>query len=333
MASIYQHRRRIAGAAGSPSAAGSPEGEIAINFPGAAGTNGTPELWGFDGVGFRRLNPPGVAPAVKGITAVSGAAAVQAAFNADAITVAPGDIVIYTHAGTAYVYTGSTGAPVTGATAAQFTSLGAAMAVATSAQVRAGTNNAAAITPLGLSAVLPAAVLAAGVSGAQAGHPTNAAAATGAVGDAGRIVTLDATGHVPAALLSVQGLTFASQDLSVAPTGTNATHANGKIIVHSGADGAILNAGFTPVANPPATVNTGDMLLSDGTNWHHIENAVDLSNVVTKSGAQALANNWVATMAVPVGAGMLTRFDGTDAAKSQISNFNLEACVMNGGTY
>ena len=349
MTQTVQHRRRIAGAAGSPAAVGSKEGEISLNFRGAAGAGSTAEAWAYDGAAWVRLNPDGVSPNVKGIT-VTGAT-VEAGFNAGAGTVvAAGDIVIATHAGTAYVYTGPVGT-ITTATAGQFTALGAATPVATPAQIRAGADNAAAVTSLGLKAVLPAATLAAGVSGAQAGHPTNPLAATGVVGDAGRIVildgtghiasavldlatvsdlirgistnklltpddmgqvlstaamsagvtsaqprhptntaaatgvvadanrivVLDATGHIPAAFLSVTGFDFQSADLTAAPVGANLGHQNGRIVVNSAAAVGALNALWTPTADVPSEVGPSDMLLSDGTTWHVITTDVDLA--------------------------------------------------------
>lgn len=327
MPSFVQHRRRIAGASGAPAAAGSLEGELSINFPGAAGTAATPEIWLYDGTGWRRANPPGVSPNVRGVTAVSGGATVQAAFNADAITVAAGDIVIYTHAGTAYVYTGPTGV-VTTATAANFTALGAAMAIATSAQIRVGTNNTAAVTPLALAAVLPPTTLAAGTSGAQAGHPTNPLAATGVAADAGRIVVLDATGKVPAALLGVAGLTFKAADITAAKPGT-IVHANGTVVTNTAAAAGPVHASWSVAGNP--VVQPGDMLLSDGTAWHHITSAIDLTNVVTKKGPQALDATWVGTMTAS--AAKMVRLDGGDNKKSQISNFDLTNCTLDGGTF
>ena len=38
------------------------------------------------------------------------------------------------------------------------------------------------------------------------------------------------------------------------------------------------------------------------------------------------------TFAVPAAAGLVTRIDGADAAKSQIENFNIENCVIDAGT-
>lgn len=123
MGQIYKHRRRVDGASGSPDVLTSFLGEIAINFPGAAGTTGTPELWGFDGVAFRLLNP--LTNSVS-IDAVSSDSDVEVAFNSDGINVVPGEVLVYRHDGTTYLYTGPDGSPVTGATASDFTALGSA---------------------------------------------------------------------------------------------------------------------------------------------------------------------------------------------------------------
>lgn len=56
MAGVIQFLRRINGAAGAPSAVGRLEGEMFVNFPGAAGTAGAPALYCFDGVGWRSFN-------------------------------------------------------------------------------------------------------------------------------------------------------------------------------------------------------------------------------------------------------------------------------------
>jgi len=68
---------------------------------------------------------------VRGVTAGADQGSVQATFNNDAITVAAGQVVIYTYQGSAYVYTGGTGSPVLGATSAQFTVLGSTVNVDT----------------------------------------------------------------------------------------------------------------------------------------------------------------------------------------------------------
>jgi hypothetical protein len=110
---------------------------------------------------------------------------VQDAFNADNIIVNPGDIIIYTWSGSAYVYTGPTGT-ITSATPAQFTSLGATVSFATAAEIFTGTEDAKAIAPdqLQLYAL---------------DGPTGGGAAV--VGDAKHLVLLDGSGQIAQAFI------------------------------------------------------------------------------------------------------------------------------------
>lgn len=56
MSSLLKIKRRINGAAGAPTGT-NVEGELALNFPGAAGDTTKPELWANDGGGWRVVNP------------------------------------------------------------------------------------------------------------------------------------------------------------------------------------------------------------------------------------------------------------------------------------
>lgn len=131
-----QFKRRINGATGSPAAAGALEGSIALNFPGAAGGTATPEIWAFDGVAYRRANPSLNIRnwAIAGTGANPAADAGNQAANPAAFTVNAGELIIASHNGSAYVFTGGAGTwgdPAIGGTpipvapgSAMFTALG-----------------------------------------------------------------------------------------------------------------------------------------------------------------------------------------------------------------
>ena len=192
MSSTVQIKRKIQGTGGAAQAApggSGKEGELAIWFPGTAGNPDKPTLYASDGGGWREVNPSSN-PNVRGIVSAATSGTVEAAFNAQGINVAAGDIVIFTHPqnnGTAYVYTGPTGSPVAGATSAQFTALGAAPQVATGAEVITGTDNIKTVTPSALrggTAVTPDAT------------PAN---------DANKLVRLGATGKIDFGFLNIDG--------------------------------------------------------------------------------------------------------------------------------
>lgn len=64
---------------------------------------------------------PGVKP--RAVTAGPDQGSVEATFNNDALTVARNEVLVYTYAGSSYLYTGLPGSPVAGSTAASFTKL------------------------------------------------------------------------------------------------------------------------------------------------------------------------------------------------------------------
>ena len=180
MTAKFQIKRRINGAAGAPSAAGASEGEIALNFPGAAGTTTKPAMWAFDGTGWRNVNPD-VTVSTQSISLTTGAdigAAYTAwlALNPGGLT---GNVIIATY-GTpagAYILTN----PAAPATAGSWTSLGGATTFATQPQVNTGTDTVGAIN----SALL---------RGTTLNGPTGGGAPV--AGDADKIVRLDAAGKV-----------------------------------------------------------------------------------------------------------------------------------------
>ena len=267
MASVLQVKRRINGAAGSPGAPGAKEGELALNFPGAAGTTGKPALWAFDGTAWRQTNPDtnisvGVA-ALPGGTAGSatGVGAAWTAFGAK-----PTDpIIIATFAGTAYVKTGAGGAD------GDWTALGAATAFATAAEVLAGTDTAKALN---------SAVLQSRITATPDATPAN---------DARKLVMLDAGGKINAGFLPLTGLKFGGNiDMTVAYAAPTPAPTAGSFYFVS-KTGAVAASWNAQVANPPANVAVGDMLVYDGTTFHHTANAVDVSGLVPKAGATTMA--------------------------------------------
>lgn len=122
MANQVALKRRINGATGAPSpVTGYKEGEVVLNFPGAAGGTTKPEMWAFDGSAFRRVNPDASIQVVSKTVPKGGATwatDVAAEMNAAAAvwTVTAGQVPIVTWNGNAYAFTG--GAGTWGATAA-----------------------------------------------------------------------------------------------------------------------------------------------------------------------------------------------------------------------
>ena len=304
MTSVLQVKRRINGATGSPAAAGCKEGELALNFPGAAGGAVKPELWAYDGAAWRRANPDtsvtvGVA-ALPGGTAGS-AAGVGAAWTA--FGTKPTDpIIIATFAGTAYVKTGAGGAD------GDWTALGAATAFATAAEVLAGTDTAKALN---------SAVLQSRLTATPDATPAN---------DARKMVMLDAGGKINAGFLPLTGLDFGGNvDMTVAYVAPTPAPVAGSFYfvskagsVHSTWQAKLMNTSL-------ASVGLGDMLVYDGTTFHHTANAVDVSGLVPKAGATTMNADASWTFA-PAAAGA-TIIDGG-------ANLPLiENVTINAGTY
>jgi hypothetical protein len=177
MTDQIQFKRRINGAAGSPSTTGAKEGEISLNFPKVAGSADKPEIWAYDGAAWRQANPD-VAVTVASVQLPGGttgsATGIGAAWTA--LTPKPTDpITIAKFAGTAYVKTGA------GGTDGDWAALGAATSFASNAEVLTGTDTSKALNPANLrSSTLNA--------------PTGGAAAV--AGDADKIVRLNAQGQV-----------------------------------------------------------------------------------------------------------------------------------------
>jgi hypothetical protein len=274
MVNRVQLKRRINGAAGAPGAGGSLEGEIALNFPGAAGTTTTPELWAFDGSGWRRVNPPPGAINTQSVNlnnpggADIGAAATAWITAGNTIT---GDIVIATYGvpAQAYVLTNKAQPGV----AASWTSLGGAVSMATGPEVITGTDTLKAVTPKALrDATL----------NAPSGTPAN---------DANFIPRLNAQGKIDAGFLTITGTTFGGViDASAAGTNAPANPVTGEFHFIS-VGGSLDGTGWTGLATPLPVV-AGDLVIFDGTNWHAMQATVDLSAYLPLAGgtmaAQAL---------------------------------------------
>jgi hypothetical protein len=146
MTDQIQFKRRINGAAGSPSTTGAKEGEIALNFPKAAGSTDKPDIWAFDGAAWRQANPD-VTVTVGTATLPGGTAGLATGIGAawTALTPKPtGSIIISKFAGTAYVLTGA------GTADGDWTPLGAATSFASNAEVLTGTDTSKALNPANL---------------------------------------------------------------------------------------------------------------------------------------------------------------------------------------
>lgn len=352
MSSVIKIKRRIGGTQQAPTGTNN-EGELALYFPGAAGATTKPTLYANDGGGWREVNP-NVNPNVRGIVSTANAGAVEAAFNAQNITVAAGDIVIYTHPssnGTAYVYTGPAGAPVSGATATQFTALGAAPAVATGAQVIAGTDNAHTVTPKALRDANLAAPsgtpandanhlvrLATGgkldtgflnlATGAQiltgtvetvvntpkamADAATNTPNATPA-NDANKYVRLGATGKIAGGFLALPATMSykGNMDVTVAYAAPSPAWIAGDFGLISKSGAADASWNAQGVTG---AVKQGDMIFYDGTKYHVMAAETDLNAYVPKAGGTMVAAAkiaWPGTAAAEAGKTLLDLRGGT----------------------
>ena len=287
-------KRRVTGVAGAPT--GGVAGELAVN----TGTSDK-QLWFYNGATWDRLNPPGVNPNVVGVTATISTGNVETAFNAQNINVAAGDILIYTFGAPAqaYIYTGGTGTPVTGATAANFTTLGGGTVFSTTPDVLAGTSTTTAINPAVLRAEITR-LLGAGTTVANTG--SIAAATSAGVGDAGKLVKLDATGKIDVSQLpiSTDVHTAGAIDFTAAPgAGVVAGTVKGSLFFAT-SEGNI--EGSWPADIQGKGIKSGDGVLFDGTNWHLIPNKTDLNDYVPKAGATTMASTAAWTFAPAAGA-------------------------------
>lgn len=284
-------------------------GQIAIGF-GSVGGSTTPALWASDGAGWRQVNPPPGAITQQAVDLntpggadVGAAAAAWIAANA-AFT---GDMVIGTFGvpAQAYILTN----PATPGQAGSWTSLGGAVSFATLAEMLTGTDTIKALNSKGLRDV----TLDAPSTG------------TAAAADANKIVRLDAQGQIDSGFLKFGALTYQGNvDVTAAFAAPAPAWNSGDFgtIQTSGTADASWNAkGVT------GAVKAGDLVIFDGTNYHVIAQETDLTAYLPLAGG-TMTNTAAITFGVPAGAGLVTRLDGTDAAKSRIDNFTIDC-----GTY
>jgi len=273
MSNTLQFKRRINGASGSPSTAGAVEGEISFNAPGAAGTTGKPDMFFFDGTGWRTVNPSVTVTSQSinlGATGNIGSAyTTWAATPGNKIT---GDVVIATFGSPAASYILTT--PSAPGVVGSWTALGGATNFATQPQAHAGTDTAGAIN---------AAILRGETTVTSAG-----------AADADKMPRLDATGKLDATVLPVVASTVkGAVDVTAAKVGTT-TYAAGDIIFANKA-GAV-HASFPLDAGSATSVTSGDALVYDGTKWHAIPSTVDLAAYVPLAGSNLMAGKilWAA---------------------------------------
>lgn len=305
MSSKVQIMRRVNGAAGSPPAPGFNEGELALNFPGAAGAAGTPEFWAHDGSAWRRINPPAGAITTQSVDLnTPGGATVGAAATAwvAANAAFSGDIVIATYGTPAQAYVLTT--PGSPGVDTSWTGLGGAVSFATAAEIHAGTSTTKALNP----AILR-------------GEALNAPSATPA-NDANRLIRLNAQGHIDSGFLNVSSLTYrGNADLTAAYTAPATAWAPG--------DFATVQTTGTAVASWPGltgneAVNAGDLAIWDGTNFHIIANEVDLTAYLALAGG-TMADGAAITFDTTTGGPGSTILNGDDGT--------LDAVRIDGGTY
>lgn len=296
MTTTIQLKRRVGGAVASPSATGAKEGEIALYFPGSAGGTAKPTLFAYDGAAWRSVNGDltlGVA-ALTGGTAGS-SAGIGAAWTGLG-TKPTTDIVIATFAGTTYIKTGA------GANDADWQMLGAAIPFASEAETLAGTVSDKVLSP----ALMRSATI-------------NKSSAT-QTNDANKIVRLDANGKIdakmlPAAPTQARGAIDPTVNTSLAavtpaPTGGDFFFAN-----KAGA----VDATFTGLSG--ATAAVGDMILFDGTNYHLVPSATDMTAYLPLAGSNAMTGN-IAWNADKAGTVIIDAKNGT-----------IDNVLINAGTY
>jgi hypothetical protein len=306
MSSVIQIKRRINGVDASPATAGAKEGELALNFPKAAGATDKPKLYAFDGVGWRTVNPD-TTITTQSIALGGAGTDIGVAYTTWATTPAntiTGNVVIATFGTPAQAYVLTN--PAAPGTAASWTSLGGAVAFATTAEVLAGTDAAKAINAVGLQSRI--------VKTPNA-TPANVA---------NILPVLDATGYIPSGFLSLTGLSFGGAlDPTAVYAALTPAPVSGEFHMVSKA-GAVSATWAAQIVNPPANVAVGDLLFYEaGTvnKWHHIANSVDTSTFVPLAGTANM------TGAIAFKATMATKkvFDGFDGIVDRV--------VIDGGTY
>ena len=363
MASVIKIKRSLTGNA-APTGANN-EGELAVAF-GGAGTLTKPTLFANDGTGWRTLNPavtignatlPGGTPgsstgiglawtnlAVKPagdiiVGAFAGSAYIKiGAGTNDADWVSLGSAATIDYASVAEVSAGvitnkvvnpltlmsnaaSTSTALKTDQAGYFTRLnangelaGTFIPVATNAEVLAGAIADKFLTPKALESRLLAA-------------PTGGGAAV--AGDVNKLVKLNASGQIDSKFLGFTAVSFKGAiDVTTAYSAPSPAWKQGDfgLISKSGVAHATWNAqGIT------GSVSQNDLVVFDGTKYDVINAEVNMSAYLALTGTTSsakMAGTAQIAFNVPTGAGLVTRLDGTDATKSAIDNFTIDA-----GTY
>ena len=286
MTSILAIKRRVGGAQTAPTGTNH-EGEMAAYFPGVAGDTTTPTLYINDGGGWRVANPPAAAPTVGTVALPGGTAGSKTGLGAawTAFTPKPADpIIIASFAGSAYVKTGSGGVD------ADWTGLGSSTSFATAGDIHTGTDTAKALN----SAVLRGETL------------NTPSAGTASAADADKLLRLDANGQLDDKFLkAVPTKVRGGLDVTAAMVAPTPAYTSGDI-VFANADGNI-DASWTGTSGQ--AVKSGDALLFDGTNWHHIPNSTDLNAYLALAGG-TMADGAVITFDTTTGGAGTVILDG-----------------------
>jgi hypothetical protein len=300
LANTIQVKRRIGGG-GSPAVGGSLEGEIALAFP--AGQ--TPELWAFANNVWNRVNPPAGAITQQAVDlnnpgggTIGAAAAAWITANA-AFT---GDIVLGTYGTPAQAYILTT--PASPNLDGSWTSLGGAVSFADATEIHAGSDTTKAIN----SAILR-------------GEALKAPSTTGGAADEDRLIRLDANGKIAAAFLPASALTQLGAKNVVAPIGTY-TPVQGDSFFVSAA--GTVDASWTGIGGQ--TVETGDMVIYDGTNFHVVPNETDLNAYLALAGgsmSDGASITFDTTTAAGTAGGAATQVS-LDGAGSSIDGFVID---------
>jgi hypothetical protein len=264
MANTISIKRRINGAGGSPTAAGSVEGEIAFNAPGAAGSTTKPDMYFFDGAGWRLVNPSTtITTQTISLGSLGNIGSAFTTWDAVVGQDITGDVVIadFGSPSISYILTN----PAAPGTIASWTPIGMSTNFSTQALAHAGTDAASAISPATLRGETSA---------------TSAGAA-----DADKLPRLNASGKIDSSFLSItSNVIKGSVDVTIPKPGAT-TYVNGDTIFAS----VTGTVDATYPLDAGTTVKAGDMLVYDGTKWHIIPSSVDMSAYVPLAGTNSMA--------------------------------------------
>jgi hypothetical protein len=147
-------------------------------------------------------------------------------------------------------------------------------------------------------------------------------------GSAGSIPVLNAAGKIDASMIALTALSFKGNlDLTAAYAAPGTAPVAGELytVAKTGSVNASWAAQFV-TGQAPTAVTVGDLLIYDGTKFHHVANTVDLSGAVQKAGANAIANDMTMTWAASTAARVI--LDGGDASKSKLDRVSLDCGVF-----